>query len=97
MLTFIGLFQIHRQIFDGVIVPDSSVAVYLSGNIQAHALKIWPVEWSYGIAIQLELDGCAEGGYILFPEYGYILDISAQLKLDGCPEEWYILSCFSLF
>ncbi|KAH9505703.1 hypothetical protein Btru_055548, partial [Bulinus truncatus] len=48
------------KIFDGVSSPDSSTSVFMIGDLQAQGIKIWPVEWSYGIAIQVELNGCLE-------------------------------------
>ncbi|XP_059158109.1 macrophage mannose receptor 1-like [Physella acuta] len=57
----------NPKIFDGVTTPDSTQSIFLMGDIQAQSVKIWPVEWSYGIAIQIELMGCAED--LCEPEY----------------------------
>uniref|UniRef100_A0A2C9K8W0 Uncharacterized protein n=1 Tax=Biomphalaria glabrata TaxID=6526 RepID=A0A2C9K8W0_BIOGL len=57
----------YVKIFDGVSSPDSSTSFLLIGDLQAQAVKIWPLEWSYGIAIQIELMGCMED--LCQPEY----------------------------
>ncbi|CAL1537953.1 unnamed protein product [Lymnaea stagnalis] len=55
------------KIFDGVTDPDTPTIIVMIGELQAQSIKIWPVEWSFGIAIQIELMGCYED--LCKPEY----------------------------